>query len=86
MIIFFARQREIFFLGAFLVFFGGFFSRVSAKKNFGVFLVFFGVFFCCSRVSAKIFWGLFFQLSQAKPGIPALTTKQLRGCVASRRL
>ena len=83
---FFARKRESFFWGFF-------FSRVSAKKKkigvfsvfFGVFSVFFcvfvlvGVFFCLfSRVSANFFLGLFFQLSQAKPGIPALA--YVRGC------
>ena len=68
-----------------------FFSRVSAKKKFCVFcvcvfLVFFGVlggvfvlfvFLCCfSRVCAKNCFGLFFALSQAKPGIPALLTRR----------
>ena len=69
MIIFFARKRER-FLGVFWVFFGCF---------LGVFWVFlgvcFGVFFVCfSRVSANFFLGLFFALSQAKPGISSLPT------------
>ena len=74
MIIFFARKRE--FLGG-----GAFFFARKREKNFwcflgaflGVFLCFFGVFcFCFSRVSAKCFGGLFFAMSQTKPGISAL--------------
>ena len=56
---FFARKRE----KKIKVFF---FARQRA------FFYFFFNFFCFSRVSAEFFLGLFFAMSQAKPGISAL--------------
>ena len=68
MIIFFARERGSFFLKLL-------FSRVSArKKNWGVFssflvfLCFLGVCFVFRAIAGKEL-GLFFALSQAKPGV-----------------
>ena len=68
------------------------FSRVSAIKNcaffffrasarnffFGVFFGCFLVFFFVVRALARNFFGVFSQLSQAKPGIPALLANLAR--------
>ena len=86
MIVFFARKRESIFHGLF--FSSRVRKREKKLVIFGVFLVFFlcfffvyffcvsvlfgGTFFCFSRVSAKFLGGLFFALSQAKPGISSL--------------